>query len=80
MRKIDWEYAIGFITIFTIMLLFISVIFIISVEQAKERYEMPDGAICKYKSESFTGATYEFSGCSNSKTYINPETYKRFRE
>lgn len=73
----DWlGYIIGFIMI----LLFMGLVFLAGVEGAKERYEMPDGIICKYiATNGMFLETYKFSGCSNGKIYINPETYKRFR-
>lgn len=79
---VNWGMIGGLIVGF----LFIAVISWTIIEDTKTildtRYKMPNGVICKHSDITgggFGGATNEFSGCSDGKRYINPETYSKHK-
>ena len=77
----DWKfYLILILSVICVTGLIIWVV--LNIHIVRYQYEMPNGVVCNHKaivSAGFGGAGIEFRKCNDSKTYINPKNYRRFR-
>lgn len=79
--KINWTMTISLTLVAMLSALIIFLTITGEIIFTEERYEMPNGVVCRYDGitgGAFGGATHEFYGCSDGKKYINPESYKTF--
>lgn len=77
---INRKMVVGFVIWFLISATLCTIMWF--APMSKLKYEMPNGIMCegsRITGGGFGGATNEFYACSDGKTYINPETYTKFK-
>lgn len=68
------------ITSFLFAILICIGIFYLVMNMPNYSYEMPNGAVCEHLTISgFGGTTFQFFGCTDNQTYINPDHYRKFK-